>query len=340
MNASLPHIGVVIIGVNVKNHLADCVRSVRAADYPQDLIAITYVDGGSTDGSEQIAGRLGGIAVIALNDAHPTPGRGRNAGWKAAQAPLIQFLDADTTVDPHWFKRAVTALNGHVAAVCGWRREKYPQKNVFHKLTQMEWRYETGPCRYFGGDVLIRRQTLAATGGFDESLVAGEDPELSYRIRHQAGRIVRIDAAMTTHDINMGTWRQYWKRACRSGYAYAEIGLRFVNRKEKLWFRELLRVSAVALLPPAVAAAGIAMGHAAVAGVMAVLIIGRPFLRLHRIKTESQCNWAEALLYAGHATVVIYPQFCGVVRYLAGRLLGRPLRNKGRTGHGGKTDAR
>jgi len=67
--------------------------------------------------------------------------------------------------------------------VTGRREERHPRKNIYHILTEMEWRYEIGPCRYFGGDVLIRREALERTGGFDELLIAGEDPELSYRVR-------------------------------------------------------------------------------------------------------------------------------------------------------------
>ena len=51
-----PKIGVVIIGINVENYLADCIRSVRSADYPPDRLEVVYVDGGSRDNSLTIAG--------------------------------------------------------------------------------------------------------------------------------------------------------------------------------------------------------------------------------------------------------------------------------------------
>ena len=113
----------------------------------------------------------------------------------------------------------------------------------------MEWHYETGPCRYFGGEVLVRRSVLETTGGFDEDLVAGEDPELSYRIRRNGWQILRIDAPMSIHDINMTNFRQYLKRAYRSGYAYVEIALRFIRKPEKLWLKESIRILVKALLP-------------------------------------------------------------------------------------------
>jgi GT2 family glycosyltransferase len=329
MQATLPEIGVVIIGVNVERYLADCISSVQTANYPAELLKIVYVDGGSRDASARIAEEFENVAVLELNDRHPTPGRGRNAGWKHLATPLIQFMDADTVIDRHWFERAYAALDDSTAAVCGHRREKYPQKNVYHRFTEMEWHYETGPCRYFGGEVLIRRSVLEATGGFDENLVAGEDPELSYRIRGYGRQILRIDAPMSVHDINMTTFRQYLKRAYRSGYAYAEIGLRFIRNPEKLWLKESIRILAKALLPIGLLLAGALTGNIGWGLLLGALILLRPLIHIGRMKQESQQPWGYVLLYAGHTALVVYPQFWGMVRYFWGRATGRPLRNKG-----------
>jgi len=329
MEKTQPEIGVVIIGINVAKYLAECIKSVQSADYPKDLLEIVYVDGGSRDDSPQIAKGFAGVKVIELKDRHPTPGRGRNAGWRALSTPLIQFLDADTILHPGWFKRALPVLDDKTAAVCGYRRETYPSKNFYHILTHMEWHYETGPCRYFGGDVLLKREALEKTGGFDDQLVAGEDPELSYRIREQGRQIVRIDAPMTTHDINMSTFRQYLKRAYRSGYAYAEIGLRFIKNKEKLWLRELIRISYKALVPVALVLVGFMIGKVWLGILLGLLILGRPFFRLDRLKQNFRQPWKYTLLYAGHTALVVYPQFGGVLRYFWGRASGNPLRNKG-----------
>lgn len=329
MQASLPEIGVVIIGVNVERYLADCIRSVQSANYPGELLKFVYVDGGSQDASTRIAAEFENVAVIELNDRHPTPGRGRNTGWQYLATPLVQFMDADTVLDPSWFERACAALDDSTAAVCGHRREKYPQKNAYHRFTEMEWHYETGPCRYFGGEALVRRSVLEATGGFDENLVAGEDPELSYRIRLNGWRILRIDAPMSVHDINMTTLRQYLKRAYRSGYAYAEIALRFIRNPEKLWLKESIRILAKALLPIALVIAGVLTGNTWWGLLLGLLILLRPLINIGRMKQESQQPWSFVLLYAGHTALVVYPQFWGMARYFWGLATGRPLRNKG-----------
>jgi len=330
MSKTQPKIGVVIIGINVRNYLTDCISSVQSADYPQELLEIVYVDGGSRDDSPQIAKSFAGVNVIELKDRHPTPGRGRNAGWQAMSTPLIQFMDADTILHPDWFKQALPMLKDKTAAVCGHRRETYPSNNFYHILTDMEWHYETGPCRYFGGDVLVDRAALEKTSGFDDQLVAGEDPDLSYRIREKGWQIVRIDTPMTTHDINMSTFGQYLKRAYRSGYAYAEIGLRFILNKEKLWLKELIRVTAKALLPLGLVIAGILLGTVWAGLLLGLLVLLRPMFSLGRLKRTYGQTWKHTMIYAVHSACVVFPQFFGVLRYLLGKAIGRPLQNKGR----------
>lgn len=327
MQEHLSPIGVVIIGLNAGRFLADCIESVLRTTYPRELLEIVYVDGGSRDGSASLAKRYPGVKVIELNSRHPTPGRGRNAGWRACGAPLIQFLDADTIVDPEWFMKAVAHLGDDVAAVCGMVRERHPERNIFHRLVAMEWIYETGPARYFGGNALVRRDVLEATGGFDEDLIAGEDPELSLRMRHRGYVILRIDEPMIVHDIDMAGLKKYMARSYRSGYAYAEIAIRFSRGPERLWLRELVRVVVRALAPAVLCATAVLSRRGWPWFCAAFFALVYPFFRLSAIRRRYGVGPAMSLAYACHASVVVLPQFAGAVRYLMGRLFLGPLRN-------------
>ena len=329
MSAPLPAIDVVIIGINVQRYLAECIASVREADYPQKLLSITFVDGGSRDGSVA-AGREAGVRVIELDDRHPTPGRGRNAGLFEAKAPYVQFLDADTLLDRDWLKSALRHFDDSVVAVCGKRSERWPDKNSYHVIASLEWHYEQGPCRYFGGDFLARREPLVAEGGFDDLLVAGEEPDFSARLRRSGWVVWRIPAAMTLHDLNMTTFSQYWKRAYRSGHAYAEVGLRHLGSPERLWSRELARVSGAVLLPLLLLLSGILFRVPLLGLALALALLLRPLLRAPRIMRRYRVTGGVALLYALHATFVVFPQFLGVVRYLRTRCGAPPLLNQGR----------
>ena len=87
----------------------------------------------------------------------------------------------------------------------------------------------------------MRRQVLESAGGFDETLIAGEEPELCARLRGQDHVILHIDAPMTGHDLAISRFSQYWKRAVRAGYAYAQLRHRTRNYIQPMWSGETLR---------------------------------------------------------------------------------------------------
>jgi glycosyltransferase involved in cell wall biosynthesis len=320
-------VDVVIIGLNSARTLEDCINSVRGCRYPQDSLRIFYADGGSLDGSVSIAERLGAVVLEVASDS-PSPGRQRNAGWRAGAGEFIQFLDSDTVMDPDWLQAGIDSFSDDIGAVYGNVKERYPEKSWFNWIGDKEWNGKSGDIEYFGGMVLIRRKVLEQTGGYDSALIAGEDPELAYRVRSHGARIVKIDARMTLHDLAMYRAAQYWKRSSRSGYAYAEV-----NRMHKeFWRGEVRRIIArggsffvgVLFLP-------LAFSHPWLGfiPVIATLLLLRPrILKVGYFMSEMALSRREASSYAWHASLVVLPQCFGVLRYWWGQAFGCPLTNK------------
>lgn len=323
-----PSIDIVIIGLNSAKTLAACLESVRQCGYPKSRMHQFYVDGGSSDQSMTIA-RTFGAECIRVDASEPAPGRQRNAGWHRGASEFVQFLDSDTTLDAAWLEKAVvTMLEDHAGAVCGDRRESHPEATLFNWLGDKEWNVPPGEIESFGGDVLISRVALEATGGYDDHLIAGEDPELSCRIRQSGYKILKLDEPMTRHDLAMHTCRQYCKRAYRSGHAFAEIHA----RHKDLWAKETRRILlrtipflvGVAMLPFALRVPWMHLPIAAGA-----IIMARPRLFLVRqFMDELSLTRKEARLYAWHASIVVLPQFFGMVRFYIGRIFGKPLTNR------------
>ena len=225
MAETLPE-GVVIdavaIGRNEGARLIRCLDSLIAAGFRH----IVYVDSGSTDDSIAQA-RARKIAVVELDMTQPfTAARARNAGVAAlpGQADLIQFIDGDCELMPGWLPLAARFLidNASVAVACGRRREIRPEASIYNRLIDREWDTPAGQTRSCGGDALMRAQAFAAVGGFDPSLIAGEEPELCVRLRAEGWQIWRLDAEMTRHDAAITRFGQWWRRTRRAGHAYAE----------------------------------------------------------------------------------------------------------------------
>lgn len=222
--ARLSGVAVVAIGRNEGERLRACLTSVIDA-----VDGVVYVDSGSTDGSVAMARALG-ADVVELDMSVPfTAARARNIGWRrvrerAPAVALVQFVDGDCAVVDGWLPRAVDFLGEHpdVVAVCGRRRERHPERSVYNLLCDMEWDAPVGETRACGGDVMMRIAALEAVGGYRDSLIAGEEPELCVRLRAAGGRVWRLPAEMTAHDAAMTRFSQWWKRSMRAGYTFAE----------------------------------------------------------------------------------------------------------------------
>jgi glycosyltransferase involved in cell wall biosynthesis len=234
-------LSVVVIGRNEGQRLARCLESIRAIR-GFDKIQLIYVDSDSTDGSPELATQFG-AEVIVVHPERPTAAIGRNAGWRRATEEFILFLDGDTVLHPDFPRAAFDAMNtnAQTCAVWGHRRELFPGKSIYIRVLDLEWIYRPGIMEACGGDVLMRRGILLEMGGFDDRLIAGEEPELCRRMRSRGYSILHIDHPMTGHDLHITRWSQYWKHARRAGYAYAEISDRFRHSEDPLWLADATR---------------------------------------------------------------------------------------------------
>lgn len=239
-------LGTVVIGRNEGERLQRCVRSIPSG------VPVVYVDSGSSDGSVSFA-RGQGAQVVQLDLSIPfTAARARNEGFERllASCPdleFVQFVDGDCEFETGWLDVSVLALDDNVslAAVCGRRRERYPDASFYNRLCDEEWNTPVGEARACGGDVAMRVRAFRDVNGYDPRIIAGEEPELCNRLRAAGWRIARIDAAMTVHDADMHSARQWWLRAVRSGFGYAQVWQKTAAAGgEPLYGRELLRALA------------------------------------------------------------------------------------------------
>lgn len=217
-------VGVIAIGRNEGERLGLCLESVVGR-----VAQVVYVDSGSTDGSVELAESLG-VEVVALDLSIPfTAARARNEGFARLQELLpdvqyVQMIDGDCEVVAGWLDKAVAALeaNPKHAVVCGRRRERFPEATIYNRLTDMEWDTPIGIARSCGGDALFRAEALREVGGYNPTVIAGEEPEMCVRLRQSGWTIERLDAEMTLHDAAMTKFSQWWKRNVRAGHAYAQ----------------------------------------------------------------------------------------------------------------------
>ena len=313
VSQNLMTIGVVIIGRNEGARLVTCLASAVGEDR-----LVVYVDSGSTDDSVAHA-KAAGADVVMLDMSQPfTAARARNAGFALLQErhqamEFVQFVDGDCEIVPGWFAAAEKFLRAHAdcAAVCGRRRERRPDANKFHRLTDKEWATPIGEAEACGGDVLIRVSAFEAVEGYNPALIAGEEPEMCLRMREAGWTIHRIDEEMTLHDINITRFSQWWTRARRAGHAFAEVSHKHRHSEKRIWQAETRRALMWASFLPAFLIAAVFIHPAFIAGLLiyplqAVRLSGR----------EGSVSDACLLILAK------FPEAIGVLQYWRGQIFG------------------
>jgi len=307
-------LGVVVIGRNEGERLKRCLRSIPAN------VPVVYVDSNSSDDSVDFA-RGRGVELIELDMSRPfTAARARNEGLQRLaelhpELEFVQFVDGDCEFEAGWLGFAVSSLDQDeaVAGVCGRRRERYPNASFYNRLCDEEWNTPIGDAKACGGDAVLRLSALQAVDAYDPAIIAGEEPELCHRLRAAGWRILRLDAPMTIHDADMHSLRQWWLRAIRSGYGYAQVWHKTsTDGRDPLYGRELGRAYFWSLGLPA---SGLAL--AAVFGPRWLLIVPMLWLlQIVRLTVRGGLRKATLLMVSKAAEAV------GATRYLIMALRG------------------
>ncbi|MBL4915903.1 glycosyltransferase family 2 protein [Szabonella alba] len=302
----------VVIGRNEGARLLACLASLQG-----QVRRIIYIDSGSTDGSVEAAARAGAEVVALDMDLPFTAARARNAGLARLQGDgWVQMIDGDCSLDPGWIGAATAFAAGHPQAVviCGRRRERFAQASVYNRLCDREWNTPIGQATACGGDALIRLSALRAVGGYDASLIAGEEPDLCLRLARKGGEIWRINAEMTLHDAAMTRFGQWWNRTRRAGHAFAEGAARHGAGPERHWVAETRRALIWGAGLPLAALSGAALHPAALA---LLLLWPAQMARLGwRWRAEGRAGW-EAALFTVLGKI---PEAQGVIGYWLGRM--------------------
>jgi cellulose synthase/poly-beta-1,6-N-acetylglucosamine synthase-like glycosyltransferase len=322
-------LSVVVIGRNEGARLGQCLESVLTMNIPPESVQqLIYVDSSSTDNSVGVAESHGAVTVV-VNAKRPCAAKARNAGWRTAASQFVMFLDGDTILDPDFVGRALASFNDPaVAVVYGKRREIFPEQSIYTRVLDLDWASSSPPgeSKYCGGDAIFRRSVLEETGGFDDELIAGEEPELCWRIRALGRKVIMLDIPMTGHDLAITRWRQYWKRSVRTGYAYAEIAERFRQTTDPLWRAEQVRNVIQGAGYSILMLCGLGFGllnwslwpPVLAFGALTILALRTGLLNRRRSSSPGLL-----IAYGVHSHLQQIPVFVGQIQYWLGRFRGR-----------------
>jgi hypothetical protein len=263
-----------------------------------------------------------------------TAARGRNRGFALAKARVpmlrwVQFVDGDCVLATGWIDAALGQFmtQPDLGSVAGRLREDDPRRDVYHRLADMEWHVLPGYVDSTGGIAMFRAEAFESAGGFDAQLAAGEELELAIRLRAHGYRILRIDAEMARHDIEMSTFGEWWLRSVRGGRACAD-GV--YKQGRAVGAAQLRRLASILVWGAALPAAAVVLApltHRASFVLLGAYAVLWYRVRKHRIAIYGDEAF-DASLYASAAVLTKFASVWGVAQ-VALRLLRGSLRSPG-----------
>jgi glycosyltransferase involved in cell wall biosynthesis len=205
-------ISVIIPSKNSERTIAKCLNSVlNQIEKPFEIIV---VDGGSKDKTRKIAERLGAKVIIEPHHKGNSPGMARNYGAKYANGEVLAFLDSDCYPEKTWLSKIKNFLKDEKIGIYGIivrdGRGSILSK-AYHYLIR-EITYDFSPSRCMA----IKKCVFDQVNGFDETLTAGEDNDLSYRVKKLGYKIIIDRETKVYHDDDhisslRGIWvQQKW----------------------------------------------------------------------------------------------------------------------------------
>jgi glycosyltransferase involved in cell wall biosynthesis len=192
---------------------------------------LILVDGASTDGSAEVARRLGSRVTLVSAPDRPPPGEARNRAALRARAPILAFLDADDRWREDKLERQVELLRASGAVLV------YSDCRVVDSAGRALGRYLTRhrPAR---GDVyhplvrenfvplstvLVTRKAFQEVGGFPPGYWAAADYAFALRVA-ALGIFEYDEAPLADYRVHAGSLTRDFRMAYRENVTlYASL---------------------------------------------------------------------------------------------------------------------
>lgn len=194
-------LSVIIACLNEVHTLSDQLEALSRQTW-QDWEVI-IADNGSTDGTQDLARGFADRLNLRVIDASHVPGAGyaRNAGAEAATGDALLFPDADDVVAEGWLQHMGQALEQHDFVASKLEYQHLNAGWVYHSRGRPQERalakYPYGDFfpHAFGTSIGVKRDLHQRVGGFDVTLLRGQDMEYCWRIQEQGAALVYVPEA-------------------------------------------------------------------------------------------------------------------------------------------------
>jgi glycosyltransferase involved in cell wall biosynthesis len=188
-----PTVSVIVPTFNRLEYLRAAIESIFNQTHSDWELLIA--DDGSAEATREYLRELGCLPKVRVIWLSHTgiPAAVRNAALREARGKYVAFLDSDDLWDSRKLETQLAVMQTH--SLCQWSYTAFTNVDEFGVVLPTEIQRRWVPCdgeifeRMLRGEVALRtpcvlatRQLLMEVGGFDESILSGEDYDLWYRL--------------------------------------------------------------------------------------------------------------------------------------------------------------
>ncbi|MEO0061095.1 MAG: hypothetical protein RL343_713, partial [Actinomycetota bacterium] len=225
---SAPAISVIIPVLNEQNHLGAAVKSVLGQKYAGDIEVLLAL-GPSRDNTNQVAAELAAADkhIRLIDNPRGLTTVGLNEAVRQSKHSIIVRIDAHSEPASGYLQNGVRVLLERKADLVGGIMDA-KGTSAFQKA--VAWAYTSrfgigGAKFHVGGDEgeaesaylgIFQKSALERVGGYDESIVRGEDWDLAQRIK-KTGGLVWFSPELKVTYWPRGTWSKLAKQFLSTG---------------------------------------------------------------------------------------------------------------------------
>ncbi len=230
---------VMVAARNERAVIGDLIRSIKAQDYPQDLIDIFVIADNCTDDTAAVAREAGATVFTRFNSEQVGKGYALDYGLKAiwqefpnAGHEAFFVFDADNVLDRHYFTEMNKTFDAGAKASTSYRNSKNFDSNWISAgygvwflreakfLNQARLTLNTS-CAVSGTGFFIASDVLEAAGGWKWHLLT-EDIEFSASSIADGMRIEYCPTAVL-YDEQPTTFRDSWNQRFRWAKGFYQV---------------------------------------------------------------------------------------------------------------------
>jgi len=222
MGKEEPLVSIVVPTYNSRTTLKRLLESIKNQTYKN--IEVIIVDNYSTDGTAELARKMGAKVILARSER----AKAKNIGLKEAKGDYVLFIDSDMELTPRVVEEAVAkaSTNNKIGGII------IPEITVGNTLIAKIRRYER---KFYEGTAIesarfFPRELALRAGGYDEDIVFYEEATLPLKIARMGYDVTaRINQPIIHHEENLTLIKLLKKK-----YYYAKTAKKYLKRYPEL----------------------------------------------------------------------------------------------------------